>query len=361
MKGKKSDFEPIINVTRNDIVENIHFGSYCITGKDGQLLYSYGNEKRIIYSRSTAKPFQALSVVLSGAYEKYKLTSKELAVISSSHFAEKDHIDQVKSILSKIGLNEEDLLTPFVYSRNEKIKEKQLLEGEKARKIFSDCSGKHAGMLAVCKLKGYPIENYINIEHPLQKEILRLISIIYATEDLKVGVDGCSAPVFAASMESLANSYLSLITCKLNERQKLLAKKYDYNYNDIEFALKIIRNAILENPEMIAGNDGLCTLLISIYGGSCIAKVGASGVYCLGLNDFVTKHSIGIAVKISDGSIPAAEFALMSILYRLNVLPSTRSNYINSILFKKNLNEHKNEVGKYIFLDDELPSLANLI
>jgi L-asparaginase II len=361
MKEKKSSFRELIAVTRGEIVENLHFGSYCIFEKTDGIIYSYGDINNLIYTRSTAKPFQALAVILSGAYEKYNISSKELALICSSHFAEKQHIETVLSLLSKIGLNEKDLLTPLTYSRLSKVKENQLLLGEKPSKLNSDCSGKHAGMLSVCKTKGYPIENYVDINHPLQKEILKIVSIIYSYEDIKVGIDGCSAPVFAVPLESIAKSYLTLITCKLDNKQKEIAKKYNYSVEKVEDALKIVKNSILQNPQMIAGTEGLCTLLISLYGGSCIAKVGAAGVYCLGLNDFNTKKDLGIALKISDGSIAAAEFALMSILYRLNILPSTRSNYIDAFLFKKNLNEHGNPIGEYLFLDQNLAPLSSLI
>lgn len=361
MKEKKLPYKPLVATTRGEIIENIHFGSYCIMEKVDGILYSYGDHRNIIYSRSTAKPFQALAVILSKAYEKYNFTSKELAIICSSHFAEKEHIHQVLSILTKIGLDENALLTPFTYSRFSKVKEMQLVSGQKPSKLYSDCSGKHAGMLSVCKIKGYPLENYVSPKHPLQKEIMKIISIIYGFEDIKVGIDGCSAPVFAVPLQSLARSYLTLISCKLDGKQMEIARKYGYSIDEIENALKIIKNSILENPQMIAGNEGLCTLLISLYGGSCIAKVGAAGLYCAGINDFTTKKDISIALKISDGSIAAAEFALVSILYRLNILPSSRSKYIDEILFKKNLNEHKKPVGEYRFLDDKLSPLINLL
>lgn len=361
MKEKKSNFKDLVAITRGEIVENVHFGSYCIFEKTKGTIYSYGDINNLIFTRSTAKPFQALAVILSGAYKKYDMSPKELALICSSHFAEKQHIETVISLMDKIGLSEKDLLTPFSYSRSNKIKEKQLILGEKQSKLNSDCSGKHAGMLSVCKIKGYPIENYVDLNHPLQQEILKIVSIIYSYEDIKTGIDGCSAPVFAVPLESMAKSYLTLITCKLDNKQKEIAKKFNYSIEEIEDALKIVKNSILQNPQMIAGTEGLCTLLISLYGGSCIAKVGAAGVYCLGLNDFNTKKDLGIALKISDGSIDAAEFALMSILYKLNILPSTRSNYIDTILFKKNFNEHGNPVGEYIFLDSNLSPLSNLI
>jgi len=216
-------------------------------------------------------------------------------------------------------------------------------------------------MLSVCKIKNYPLKNYFNVDHPLQKDILKIISIIYATEDIKFGIDGCGVPVFAVPFEKMAASYQTLITAKLNNAQREFAKKNNYDFESIESALKIIRNSILAYPEMLAGKSGLCSLLTSIYGGTAIAKVGASGIYCVGVNDFNTKHSVGIAVKISDGSIQIAEFAIMSILFRLNLLPSTRSEYLDSILFKKNLNDHKNIVGEYRFLDDNLPVLSSLI
>lgn len=361
MKNIKENFKPLIAITRADTIENIHYGSYCIVDKVDNVIYSYGNYENIIYARSTAKPFQALAVILSDAYEKFKLTSKELAIICSSHFAEEDHVETVLSILSKIGLSENDLLTPFVYSRNRKIKEKQISNGLKPSRLFSDCSGKHAGMLAVCKASGYSTNNYLAFDHPLQKKIIEIASIIYTDENLKIGIDGCGAPVFATRLESMAKSYLTLITCKLDNKQIEYAKKYGYSVDELENAFKLIRNSMLENPKMIAGTSGLCSLLISIYGGACIAKVGAAGVYCLGICDFVTKKSVGIALKISDGSIEAAEFAIVSILYRLNLLPSTRSNLIDNFLLKKNLNEHEKPVGQYIFLDNNLPPLSDLI
>ncbi len=361
MKDKKQKFKQLVGVFRGEIIENIHFGAYCISSRSNDILYYYGDPSMYVYTRSTAKPFQALPLILSGAYEKYNISPKELALICSSHFAEEEHVIVINSIMNKLGVKEKNLLTPFTYSRSSEIKDLQISKGLKPSRIFSDCSGKHLGMLAVCKYKNYSLDNYLSIDHPIQKDISKILSIIYATDDIKIGIDGCGAPVFAVPFESMAKSYQTLISCRLNNEQKEFAYKYNINYEEIENALKLVRNSILENPQMLAGNKGLCTLLTSIYGGSAIAKVGASGIYCVGINDYVTKHYIGIALKISDGSISAAEFAIMSILYRLNLLPSTRSEYLNSVLFKKNLNEHLVPVGDYLFLDEDLPILSSLI
>ena len=355
--------KPLVAVKRGDLIEKVHFGAYCIVENDYDPIYFFGNSEFITYTRSTAKPFQALSVILSEADEKFNLNEKDIAIISSSHFGQPEHVLQVKSILEKIGLKYEDLLCPAVYSRDNNTKYEQIRSGLEPSKYFCDCSAKHAGMLAACKALGYDIKNYDSPSHPLQILIKNILSSIYDfdIDKMIIGVDGCGVPVFSATLKSMAHAYLSLINGKLNDNQTKRFENIDFDKKEVELALKKVRNSMVGNPSMIAGDSGICTVLMTLYGGSLVGKIGADGVYCVGLKDFATSNSIGIAVKIADGSMDALEFAVVSILKRLNCLVSTRSNFIDRFLCKKCFNEHGIPVGEYQFLDGDLPSLASLL
>jgi|YNPMSStandDraft_2_1061718.scaffolds.fasta_scaffold00003_83 L-asparaginase II len=363
-------------IKRGKLAEKIYEIYYILIDEDLNILSYSGNINYITYSRSTAKPFQLIPLLTNDGHNYYNFNEKEISLMCSSHFAEDYHIETLKQIIEKIGINEDDLLCPKTYSRNKVIREEQIKRGYKESKLFSDCSAKHCQMIAYSLIKGYPFidkskivydnlrgkndyYNYRMLDHPVQKDIFDIISFIYETDkkDIYIGIDGCGVPVFSSSIINMAKAYLKLILCKSGDQK-------------IDNALNIIKSSMTKYPQMISGTDGLCSILTSIFNGNGIFKVGADGVYCGGF--IKDNKAYAISLKVLDGNYEVSEFALVNILknegylnfidniknisnnlesynYSNNINYSNYNNFskLNYYLYRKNYNEHGEIVGDF--------------
>ncbi|QSQ09250.1 hypothetical protein H0A61_01611 [Koleobacter methoxysyntrophicus] len=297
--------EILVHITRGNVVESVHRGHIAVADTEGKVLYYAGNPDIVTYFRSAAKPIQALAVVESGAYDAFGLTLKELAVICGSHSGEKEHTAVVMSILEKIGL-EEGVLECGIHDPLYRPEALEIYRcGRKPTFLHCNCSGKHSGMLAVAVKEGYPVNGYRDITHPVQQKMLEIIAEVAEIDrkDIQIGIDGCGVPVFGLPLFKMALAYAKLSNPeRLDERRKR--------------AINMVKEAVINNPYMVAGTGRICTELIIHTGGRVIAKSGAEGVYCVGLLD----KGIGIALKIEDGSSRAIWPSVIHILNQLGAL-----------------------------------------
>jgi len=321
----------LVEVTRGNVVESIHRGDIAVVNYKGDILYYAGEPEKITYIRSAAKPIQALNVILSSAFDEYKISQKELAVMCASHYGEDFHRETVEQILHKIGLSKENILGGSVSSLSKEIALTHAWNNLQPDQLVSDCSGKHAGFLAVCQRKGYPLDTYMNPKHPLQQEILNLISQVcqYPAERIKIGIDGCSVPVHALPVFNMALGYARL------------AKPFNFD-SDLSEASQLIFNAMNNYPEMIAGTNGFCTDLIANTNGKLIGKVGAEGIYCLGLKN----EGVGIALKMEDGNMNRIPPVIIKLLTELNVLTKQELFSLRKYFPMANLNDLGTKVGE---------------
>src|SRR6188472_1932557 len=202
----------LAETTRGGVVESVHHGVVVAANTDGKIIASAGDPSTFAFYRSSAKPFQAIPVIESGAADRFGFTQAELALCCASHHAELRHQQQVLAMLGKLGLNDSALLcgTPLPYDQEEMAR---VLSGERAPSpLQCDCSGKHTGMLAACLQLGYPVDDYLEPEHPLQQQIKKLVAGVcrIAEDEIVVGTDGCSVPTFGSSVGSFAISYAAL-------------------------------------------------------------------------------------------------------------------------------------------------------
>ncbi len=323
--------EIFIHETRGNVVEAIYRGDAVVIKPRNEVIASCGDIHKYTYLRSAAKPIQAMQVILSGAADHFHFSEKELSVMCSSHYAEDFHMETVSSILYKIGLDESALLCGPAMSLKPEVAEKHTRLGYKPDRKFSDCTGKHSGMLAVCVYKGYPIHNYIDPSHPLQKEILTLIGDVceYPSNRIEIGIDGCSVPVFGMPIYNMAIGFMNLANPDFLPIQ----------YRD---AANRIFNTMNTHPEMVAGTGGFCTSLMAVTNGRMIGKIGAKGIYCIGIR----KPQIAIALKIEDGSLDMIPLAAMQILHDLNLLSSSEFEKLSSFHHCHNLNDDNLIVGE---------------
>jgi L-asparaginase II len=294
--------EPLAKVYRNGLVEAVHRGSVAVVRDNGDLLYSVGDPYHVTYMRSAAKPLQALPIVESGAVERYGITERELATIVASHSGEVIHTEAVRSILEKIGLDEGDLQCGTHMPYADDVKKALIQKGKEPTPLYNNCSGKHAGMLLISRMKGYPLESYYEPDHPLQEEILVTMRYITAYEEIMRGTDGCGVPVFALPLYNMALAFSRLANpSDLSPSTKKAAER--------------ITHAMQRYPEQIGGTGRLDTDLMKATK-KVIGKVGAEGVHCVG----VLKKGIGIAVKIDDGNSRARGPVSIEILKELGIL-----------------------------------------
>lgn len=288
-----SDVQPLVEVTRGPIVECVHFGSFVVVDPSGKVVASAGNPEMVTYLRSSAKPFQVLPFVEQGGVDHFGLSERELAILCASHHGTDDHVSVLQSIHHKIGVNADDLLCGMHTPGDTATAERMLKNGEINSPLRHNCSGKHSGMLAACKLRGLPTEDYINPSHPVQQTIFMTFSEMTGVpvNEFAMGIDGCSAPVFAVPMRAAAWAF-----AKLADPSALPEPR--------QSALRRIFKAMTDHPDMIAGPGSFDTTLMTVGKGKILTKGGAEGYQAIAVLPGACgpdSPAYGICIKIADG------------------------------------------------------------
>ena len=286
-----STLQPLLELTRGALIESRHFGSIAVVDSNGKLIHSYGDPHTVAFLRSSAKPFQSLPFVEQGGVEHYGFTPAELAISCASHETAQLHLDNVHSLQLKVGIHENQLQCgPHLPSDANKLRE-VIVQNIKPTPNFNNCSGKHTMMLAFAKMRGLPLENYLDINHPIQQDILQTLSEMCMIDKNKIqlGVDGCSAINFAMPLYNAAFGIARMCDPKdLTESRAIACKK--------------ITSAMLAHPEMISNHGEFDCELMTASNNKVITKHGAEGFQIIGIMpNVINERSVGIAFKVSDG------------------------------------------------------------
>ena len=294
----------LAETTRGGRVESVHHGSVAVVDTSGQLLASAGDPDRFLYYRSSAKPFQAIPVIESGAADRFGFTPADLALCCASHDASTRHQEQVGAMLAKLSLSPDALQCGAPLPSDSKAAAEVVVGVTPKSPLQCDCSGKHAGMLASNLQLGYPIEDYLNPTHPLQRHILGLIAEVcdVPVESVALGTDGCSLPTFGLPLRAFARSYAELAQPSIHVE-----------------ALDRLRAAMMAHPVNVAGEGDLIVTLMTMGGGQIVAKGGAEGLMCFGLPE----HGVGVAVRIDDGSYRAHPVICAAVLRTLGLIDAS--------------------------------------
>lgn len=289
--------EPLVEVTRDGMVESVHCVAVCAVDDAGNDLLAIGSVDAPVFLRSTAKPFIASAIVASDAADRYQLDDREIAVISASHSAQPFHISAVRSILSKIGMDEAALQCGPEG------------EGYPPQPIYNNCSGKHAGILALCKTMGSDPQSYRDPQNPAQRVILDVCARMSGVrrDELHVGIDGCGVPVYAVPLRAAAHSYMRL-AC---------GEGLDLRHSR---ALRRVRDAMIAYPEFVSGSGEFDAELMRAGAGALACKGGAEGVHGIALID----RRAGVVLKVADGNSRARPPAAIAVLGMLHALPQAR-------------------------------------
>lgn len=285
-----------IEVSRGELVESVHRISAAIVNAAGQLLASAGDPDLVTFWRSAAKPFQAIPLLEDGVLDRFGLGSEELALACSSHSSEPVHLAIADRFLAAIGCTEDDLACgphlPLGAAVAREVTERRIPLTPR----WSNCSGKHAGMLALARRHGWSTAGYQAAGHPVQQRILPVVTrwTGLAQDCLHIGIDGCTAANFGLPLRNMALAYARLAA-------------------SAEPAAIAVVRTMIRHPDLVAGKGRFCTDLMLAMGGTVVAKIGAGGIYCAAL----VNEGIGLAVKIEDGDMQTAPMALLALLHQL--------------------------------------------
>jgi len=331
--------EPLVEVTRGAITESRHRGHVIAVEPSGTIVAHLGAPETVTFLRSSAKPHQAIPLITSGAADRFGFSEREIALACASHSGEPMHTEVAASMLKKIGLGPDALKCGTHEPFSPEVTRELRKRGEAPNVLQNNCSGKHAGMLALALRLGAPTETYYEASNPVQLAIGKVISQFsgIAIEDISVGIDGCGVPVFGITVKAMALMYARLVSPP---------KEYD---EQTRAACARIVSAMTTYPELIGGStERLDTEMMRAAKGRLISKVGAEGVYTVGVlpcDDW--PQGLGLALKIEDGDDHRARpTVVIESLRQLGVLADESLEAVSRYAFFPILNRRGEVVGE---------------
>tara|TARA_Y100001968_G_scaffold330528_1_gene382669 strand:- start:10174 stop:11115 length:942 start_codon:yes stop_codon:yes gene_type:complete len=291
-------------IKRGDKLESFHRVHCVITNINGEIVRQYGSNNFRTYIRSSLKPFQAIPFIRSGSVEKYKYSQKTIAIACGSHSGENYQIEEVKNILKQANIDIKSLKCPA--------------KKNSSSALYHNCSGKHAAFLVTCKEMKWPTNNYLQLNHPLNLEIINNLSKILDKEIKKEDIsrDNCGAPTFLL---------------KLSE----IAKLYSYIAKQKQEDITTIFEAMTNYPEMVSGKGCFDTEVMKLARGQILSKGGSEGVQCISNK----VDGLAVAIKVEDGAKRAKHAVAIHLLREFKWLDSYSIDKISAIMF-----DHTNDV-----------------
>jgi len=290
-RGKRTQAPELeVQLLREGIIESTHRAQAVVCDNRGRVLSVAGNAETASFVRSALKPFQALAVTTTGTVERYNLTDRDLAIICSSHQGNIEQARQVFNILWRCDVDPSALQCPIP-------------EGKRSPLEYN-CSGKHAGMLAVCQQRNWPLNTYLQRSHPVLKLILSKVAELLRMpgEEFISVHDDCGAPTYFLQLGQMASLYGQLASG---------------NNLDME---RIVR-AMTHNPVLVAGPGQFDTELMRLTQGELVSKAGAEGVQCIGR----VGEGMGLAIKVMDGAKRAKYAVAIHLLKQMGWISPTVS------------------------------------
>jgi L-asparaginase II len=289
-------------VTRGNRVESRHRGAIAVFDANGRPVFSVGDVDEAIYPRSAVKAIQALPLIESGAVDAFGYGNRALALAQASHGGEPGHVVIVAAMLKAAGLDESALECGAQWPTHSVSAAALSAAGDKPSALHNNCSGKHAGFLAVARHKEFPTEGYVKPDHPVQQLVRDALESVTGAAHLadECGIDGCSIPTYAVPLRALATGF-----ARFGRGQELEPER--------AAAARRIFNAAIAEPFYIAGTGRFCSEAITAMKGDALVKTGAEGVFCGAMPD----AGLGIAIKCDDGAARAAETVMANLLLAL--------------------------------------------
>lgn len=293
---------PMVEVHRGPISESLHSGHAVICDARGDILQSWGDPNAVILPRSSAKMIQALPLVASGAAAAQGLGTERLALACASHQGAPLHVSAVTAWLADLGLGDEDLLCGPEPSRDKDLRFEMIRDGRTPCQVHNNCSGKHAGFLTLSRHLGAG-PDYVDPDHPVQRAVRDAFETVTDRESPGFGIDGCSAPNFATTMQGMARAMAWFANAHTGG-------------DALSRAGAALTEAMIAHPAHVAGEGRACTHLMRAATEPVAIKTGAEGYFVA----ILPKRGQGIALKITDGATRASDCAIAALLVKLGVL-----------------------------------------
>lgn len=277
-----------VHLLREGIVESLHLAEVVVADDRGRTLAVAGDTETVSFMRSSMKPFQALAVTSTGVMERFDLSDKDLAIICSSHQGNIEQARQVFNILWRADIEPSYLKCPIPQGKDSALQH--------------NCSGKHAGMLAVCQQRNWDLDTYSHRSNPVQQLILHKIAELLSIPgaEIMTARDDCGVPTYALELGQMATLY---------------AKLASGNSIDLE---RIVRS-MTHYPTMVAGEGAFDTELMNLTDGLLVSKSGAEGIQCIGN----IGQNMGLAIKILDGAKRAKYATAIYVLKQMGWITPT--------------------------------------
>jgi len=294
-----------VQVTRGDLVESRHRLSIAVADPEGRLVAWSGDPRLVTFWRSAAKFFQAVPLVADGAADALGLGDEELALVCASHNGEARHAELARALLGRSGAGEDDLVCGPHSSLSDAVAKAMAQRGERPTKAHNNCSGKHAGMIAVGRHAGWGSSGYHASAHPIQRRCLEEVARWTGihVDGIPHGTDGCGVPSFAVPLAAMATAYARLGAAVAGDDVPAVPAAS-------LAAMRRLVAAVRAHPFLLAGTGRLDTELLEATHGRILAKVGAEGVYSAVIPD----QRLGFALKVEDGAARALAPALLALL-----------------------------------------------
>jgi L-asparaginase II len=292
-------------VTRAAGIDAWHFACVAVVDGDGRITHAVGNPELVTFARSAIKPFQVLPLLMSGACDALGIDDEEIALAAGSHDGSDLHRSVAARLLAKAGLDSAALQCGAHWPIGLRGANRYPLAGEDRDPLRNNCSGKHAGFLALARTLGVPPESYLRTDSAVQRMVTSAVAGACEIDETRLltGVDGCGAPNFAMPLSALARGIKNLAT-----RESSGAP--------LDAALERVRKAMQAHPMLASGEKRFDHEMMRAFGKRAVCKVGAEGLQAIGFSD----PPLGIVVKILDGADRALPPICMAILSQLGLI-----------------------------------------
>ncbi|MEB3163648.1 MAG: asparaginase [Prochlorothrix sp.] len=288
-RAKRTQTEPLhVQLLREGILESIHQAEAVVCDVKGRVLMSAGDPEMEAFIRSALKPFQALAAINTGTLDRFSLSDRDLAIMCASHQGNVEQSRQAFNILWHCDVDPSALQCPTPSGKRSPLEH--------------NCSGKHAGMLAVCQQQGWPFNDYLRKKHPVQQLILTKVSELLhlPPAEMMMAQDDCGVPTVLLTLRQMATLYAQLASGDQVDMERVV-------------------RAMTYHPTLVGGEGSFDTELIRLSGGQVISKAGAEGIQCMAL----IGEGLGLALKVRDGARRAKYAAAIALLQQLGWVSTT--------------------------------------
>ena len=313
----------LVRQVRNGVEESAHRGDIVEVDTAGRALRAIGDPDHVVNLRSAVKPFALLALLEAGGLAEFELESAELAIMTGSHSGEDLHVRTLQAMFRRTGVSQAGIATGIEHMPLDALTAARLArDGERPSDIRHMCSGTHAAFLLLSRLRGWSPEEYWLGDHPTQQAVADVVARVFGTtvSKLRLGIDGCGIPTYAFPLHEIARAYAFLADPE--------SVRSDDSRGSLARSMQVVRDAMLANPEMVAGSrDRLDTSAMKALPGRIVAKGGAEGLRCYAVLPGPRARggsaaASGLALKIEDGGAAdrAASVASVEALAQAGVL-----------------------------------------